>query len=188
MARLLVIGSPRSGTRSVAARLREAGLRIGHEKMLRDGTVSGLWTVDDFLYPGAHSKDRPSKHTFDITVHLVRHPLATIASLAALDKPHFWHWTQVHTGRSVETHGKLVYAAHFWSIWNQLARLRFPNLTWRIEDADEWWPETARLFDLDAAVPMSRIGHSEHETLRWSDLGSAEETVRKEAALYGYKE
>lgn len=138
--------------------------------MLRDGTVSGLFVVDDWLYPGAHADDRPSRHEFDKIVHLVRHPLATIASLAALHRPHFWHWTQVHTGRSYERDGPLRYAAHFWALWNARIRAQLPDELWRLEDRR----------------PAHHIGTSEHPALAWSDLGDAEEAVRKEAIHYGY--
>jgi hypothetical protein len=188
MARLLVIGSPRSGTRSVAALLRGAGLRVGHESMLRDGTVSSLWVVDDFLYPGAHVGDRPSRHAFDVTAHLVRHPLQTIASLAEMNRPHFWHWTQVHTGRSYENDGPLLYAAYFWATWCRRARAHAPVVTWRIEDIEKWWPRAAKILELNADVEIPRIGESQHASIGWSDLGEAQEAVKKEAALYGYME
>jgi hypothetical protein len=189
MARLLVIGAPRSGTRSVTALFRGAGLRVGHERMLSEGTVSCLFVVDDFLYPSSgHSGDRPSKHTFDVTAHLVRHPLKAIASMASMNRPPFWHWTQVHTGRSYEADGPLVYAAHFWAIWNEKARAQMPNVTWRLEDIARWWPVAAASFGLNATQSIPHEGSSEHATIEWSDLGSAREAVAKEAALYGYEE
>lgn len=172
MARILVMASPRSGTRSVAELLRGSGLRVGHEKMLRDGTVSSLFAVDDFLYPGAHAHDRPSKHRFDEVVQLVRHPLLCIASLASMNRPHFWHWTQVHTKRSYEADGPLLYAAHFWAIWNEKIRAQMPQSVWKLE--------------LLKAAP--HVGKSEHGSIGWRDLGTAEEAVRKEALHYGYED
>lgn len=151
--------------------------------MLRDGTVSGLFTVDDFVYPpGGHVGDRVSNHKFDKVLHLVRHPLGTIASLLRLDRPHFWHWTQYHTGLSYDELGKLEYAAHFWVKWTKLADKHTSNVV-RLEDINDWWPKLASELGVECG-PIPHIGASGAKRLSWDALkGTA---VREHARRYGY--
>jgi hypothetical protein len=144
-----------------------------------------LFTVDDFLYPGAHAAERPSTVRWDHVWHLVRHPLPTIASLAEMNRPHFWHWTQVHTGRSYEEDGPARYAAHFWCDWNRRAEDRADCML-RLEDISEWWPKKAMELGLDESVEIPHEGESKHETLLWGDIRDVPE-VAQLAARYGYE-
>jgi hypothetical protein len=52
---LLILGHPRCGSASLAMALRNAGLELGHERLLRDGMVS-WWHV------GFYQKDRTGYH------------------------------------------------------------------------------------------------------------------------------
>jgi hypothetical protein len=82
--RLLVVGMPRGGTLYSSTVLRELlGLRIGHESNRgRDGMCGMAYAV---CHPVAghlcNVRGRPSVKNFECVVHVVRHPLRTIASL-----------------------------------------------------------------------------------------------------------
>lgn len=81
----LVTGVGRSGTHTVSALFRAAGLELPHEKIGRDGSVSWVYAVDGSKVPRMvqckHNWLRPAKVLFQNVVHLSRCPIKTISSL-----------------------------------------------------------------------------------------------------------
>lgn len=182
---LLITGCPRSGTRYLASLLRAAGIRAFHERMGRDGTVNAAFAVDDFWYPG-NNPDRPSRVRFDHVFHVVRHPLFCIASMASMNNPRFWHWTQLHTGLCFEDYeSPLQHAARFWVKWNELVEKLSPQ--WRFKIESDFWPELCDRLGLgERELPEVDKHRSQHGSLAWADLGDAERGVREMAERYGY--
>lgn len=140
MPRLLITGPPRSGTRWIALALRSAGLRVGHERLLRDGMVSSLAAVDDFYYvnqvvPATSSLD------FDHVWLQTRDPLLAIPSIAKALRIDFWRWQEKHTHVPGDLEPRLLRAMLFWTSWIPKARSRHPEWQYRLEDASRLWPE-----------------------------------------------
>jgi hypothetical protein len=148
-----------------------------------------LFVVDDFLYPNGLMAERRSAFEFDHIFHQVRHPLATIASCIEHmgRKPHFWHWTQVHTGLRLEAEGRLSYAAKFWLAWQERMEKQRPE--WRFHVESDFWPELCdRLKMTDIPhLPVADRKASEHADLCWDDLGVLEDPIRAVAFRYGYE-
>lgn len=94
---LLVIGTGRCGTTWLDKALNVSGIETGHECVRNRGAVSQYFHTDHDWYPfipwatnypgrKAHLGERRSDFQFDITIHLVRHPLLTEASMRGI----FW--------------------------------------------------------------------------------------------------
>lgn len=186
--RILVIGCPRSGTRYTAEVLRQMGVKVEHERMGRDGTVSSWFTVDDYYYPRAHG-GRRADFEFDCVVHQVRHPLDVIGSLETAMNPAWWHWQQAHTGISKESDYP---GARFWLAWNEMCEQQPTDLAYRVEAMDEAWVGLSwLLFGEVRSLPsvskeMGRLRRPNRKTPSWDDLGPYAEDVKKKAAEYGY--
>jgi hypothetical protein len=140
---LFVTGCARSGTLYVAKALRELGLRVGHEYVDVDGTVSHIFASGSIEYPVVTNKwpegrcihvgEHPSQFVFERTYHLMRHPLKVIDSL---------RWTGVSSSslRAAGMHvppgdAKLTRAVRYWYGWNKLCE-KLTDQRVRIEDID----------------------------------------------------
>lgn len=80
----LVTGVGRSGTHTVSALFRGAGLSLPHEKVGRDGSVSWIYAVDAAKVPRAPNDCNwlyPAGVLFRNVIHLSRCPMKTISSL-----------------------------------------------------------------------------------------------------------
>lgn len=138
---LFVTGCARSGTLHVTKALRELGVRVGHEYVDVDGTVSHFFAsgslkyhYDKKKYPLGrciHVGEHPSQFVFDRTYHLVRHPLKVIDSL---------RWTGVSSsalracGLEVpHWDARLTRAVRYWYGWNKLCETLTDQKV-RIED------------------------------------------------------
>lgn len=185
---ILVIGCPRSGTRYTNEVLRQMGLKVEHEKMGRDGTVSSWFAVDDYYYPRAHGGRRADFH-FDLVVHQVRHPLDVIGSLETAMNPAWWHWQQAHTGISKESEYP---GSRFWLAWNERCEAQPTDLSLRVEAMEDAWPTLSELlFGEERPLPnvspeTGRLRRPNRRAPSWDDLGPYAEPVRKKAAEYGY--
>lgn len=116
--RLLVVGSPRSGTRFFAGWLQDLGMRVKHESMGQDGTVDSTFTVPRTTAdPDSWSKAGLYQYRFDKVVHLVRSPLRVIESLARELPPSWWRWQEIHTGIAVEGERPTFDEVARWWLW-----------------------------------------------------------------------
>jgi len=192
----LITGAPRSGTRFLAAALTSYGAELGvsHEMMGRHGMVSSLAAVDDFFYLGKNVK-RTSELGIVATLHMVRHPLKTIASLAHNMGDHFWHWQQWHTSVPGDLQPVLQRCAMFWSRWQRIVEERSPEWRFRLEDIDTVWPEVLDRLGLPQGQRQA-VSADFHRTgaapLSWVALKSAcapDEYARvvERAHAYGYE-
>ncbi len=206
--KLLVLASPRSGTKFMSKVLQTSGVKIGHEMFKPDGTVGMFFAVEDVWYPGKHwvtddeQKQRRSDFEFEQVWHFVRDPRKVIASLSS---PFFaraiWAWQERHTGISCGLYPKKLRAMQFWVAWNELIERNKPDFFFRIEDIDKAWPEICVWLDIEGvqtvpAVPRDygTIGTGQQAVvpMSWDEMKSIDnetyECVREMATRYGYEE
>lgn len=192
---LLVIGCPRSGTRSFARMLQNAGVRVGHERVGIHGTVSSYFAVDDDYYQGPHqaTRDRLSAFRFEHLWHIVRDPLATISSISFGMPPSWWDWQRRHTWIDREKIGALGAACEFVLKWTDICEKANPEWVVRIEDWKEKWPEVARRLGIEVEpLPDFSKANALHPKpkLTYDILSEREpvyvERIRKLASRYGY--
>lgn len=194
---LLVIGCPRSGTRSFARMLQNAGVRVGHERVGIHGTVSSYFAVDDDWYQGPHetTKDRLRDFTFEQRWLLVRNPLEVISSISFGMPDAWWDWQRRHTWIDKAKLGSLAAACEFVLDWVVRCEKSKPDWTVRIEDWKEKWPEVAeRLGIAVEPLPDFSKANALHPKPRLSwDLVKSEHVkaydgLRALASRYGYEE
>jgi len=135
--KLLVTGCGRSGSLYTAEVWRSLGLDIRHERpigphgsMGRDGAASWFMAVDDTNPPFGPGT---TGYQFEFVLHVVRHPLKVIASVAqfilqkGVPSPEYIEKHAPRTRltfeeRALEPKQQLILrAARYWYHWNQLA-------------------------------------------------------------------
>jgi hypothetical protein len=126
--KLLVTGCGRSGTQFTASLLERLGVRIGHEKMRRDGIASWCMAVDAESVPWGEPRAR---FAFEHVFHQIRHPLDVIASTATL-RTSSWEFICTHTPCEL-SEPLLVRSAKYWLYWNREAEA-IATLSFRIEN------------------------------------------------------
>lgn len=171
--RLLVVGSPRSGTQFATIFLNKLGLRVRHERMGADGTVNAAWLanrlVDDSLLR-VHGRQH---FEFDKIVHLVRHPYPTISSLTCEMHSAFWRWQFRHTGIEIDTED-ISTVAEFWLFWTD-GCTKLADSTIRMEDI-------AHLGE-----PANQGHRPRFQVAREDFTGELQATLDARLAQYGYK-
>lgn len=184
----LITGCGRSGTKYMARVLRAAGLDVGHETLGADGVVSSIWAVEDEYYPAYHHQGpRPE---FDVVLHQVREPLATIGSLTTA-LPGSWKWNARHVPIVVEEHSVLDMAIMYWYWWNHLCQM-VSDYRYRIENLEQEWYTLQQLIgftgELDRSIPKT-VNSRRHRIVTWDDVKRAQPhlPVKNLAARYGYE-
>jgi hypothetical protein len=182
----LITGCGRSGTKYTAKVLQKAGLDVQHEKPGRDGTVSSVWAVEDTWYPGYHAQKRPE---FDLILHQVREPLATIGSLTTALQGS-WNWNARHIPIDPKA-PSLIKAARYWYYWNlkieEIAQHRY-----RVEDMKDEWEFLCMLLGCNCRLPnvSKKTNSREHIRVNWLRLSQAVPDIYTElrtmSERYGY--
>ena len=128
--RLLLTGCARSGTTYMSVVLRRCGFDITHEKRMGDdGICSWLFASESSAPPWGPV---PDDFRFDHTIHLVRHPLSAIPSIATLSRE---SWEYVASVLPLNpSDPPLLKAARYWLHWNALVEERGGARLVRIED------------------------------------------------------
>ncbi len=164
---LRIIGTGRCGTTFMCREAQKAGLRIGHDKLGQDG-VSGLaWCDPD---PKRCKTDTLPLGSYRLTVHLVRHPLPCIASIAYTGMlVNFWEWIRQRLELPADP---LLRAMRYWLEWN----LRCEPL------ADS----RIRIEDMGGKPMLAR----DHKAVSWNELYGADRQmasrIEQQATGYGY--
>jgi hypothetical protein len=170
--RLLVIGSPRSGTGYFTRVLNAWGMRVCHERMGEDGIVNCTWLMrrfdDDPLMIG---KGR-QHYQFEKIIHLVRNPLKCIDSLNRDLSRQFWDWQILHSGIEVVPGCMETYAA-FWLYWT--------------DGCERGSDERVRLEDIQHLGQRRNQGMSQPRDLKLEHLGSMADEVEHRMMMYGYE-
>lgn len=193
---VLILACPRSGTRWMAEVLRQTGLAIRHEGMGGAGTIGPQYAVDDYWYGAKYKGDVRSNYCFARTLHQVRHPLPTIASLAADLPEAFWHWQEKHTGIGWQP-DPILRAARFWCAWTRLIRRNPITYTYRIENIERVWPELCGILQLPGKRPLPEVSQATAHRrmprrLAWEEIKDQDRQLyadlRTMAGRLGYRE
>lgn len=195
---ILVTGSPRSGTKSMAKMLRSTGLDVKHEKLGADGTSSCFYFIENsYPYPyirkGVRAHDGDTKFSrkqkWDTVIHVVRNPLSCISSMKSIVGKAHQEWLH-DVGLVTEDHKtKLSWCMEAWLMQNQFIDRMFPSATLlQIENAVRHWP--FRTLPMEATLNRSS-GNRKAVALSRNDLFDADEKLARQivtlAKRYGYR-
>lgn len=162
-----------------------------------------MLAVDDWFYPNQYvfHGQRRSVLRPDLVWHVVRHPLAVVASISGFDSeginPAWWAWQERHTGISPErpwplltVDEKIALAARFYIAWNERIE-NDPAVSFRFRvEALPLGEMAERLgLELPDRISVPPLGARRAAgRLQWNQLGEGEEPLRKIAKRYGYEE
>jgi hypothetical protein len=149
--KILCIGHPRTGTRTITNYLNQIGYNIKHEKMGFDGTSSWMLAVDDNNYPWGNIKNRNIFH-FDKIIHVVRDPFQAIPSIILENKysPYnkSYNFRKKHIKKilnidlpntnagKIDFKKDLEIAIKTYLYWNKICEMNNPTLICKIEDTN----------------------------------------------------
>ena len=157
----------------MALLLQAYGLDVGHETMGARGISSFALAVT--AEDGAWGPTR-QRYRFARVIHLVREPVATIASFAAMsEKPFAYFRRFIYLPADLAT---LERSAMAWIGWNRLVATQDPDARIRVEDAAAVLPGLLRRWKLSdgslrGALPAGDTNARPHAALCWDDLRSA---------------
>lgn len=143
--KLVLIGHPRCGSRSLAQYLTTAGLTINHERLGQDGVCS--WWLASRRKAGSNSfiigaKDTKTIIIPELVCHFIRNPLEAIPSIvienefSERNNNSFKHRREIINRKynvDLANHDPLTAATLSYVYWNKLAEEAMPDLTVRIE-------------------------------------------------------
>ena len=191
---ILITGTPRSGTHYTAALLQALGLKIHHEKLDSDGTVS--WkhiSKGTFYMPERKRTTEIFDPGFTCIIHQVRHPLKSISSMQTL---RHCSWEFMARTVEIDLNAPLpIRAMQAWLGWNRLISQR---AEWRfqIEELPDVFDSLLARLKLPQA-PLPLLSHHSKESrtnryhlLTWGNLLHADKGITHEVAElareYGY--
>jgi len=190
--RILITGSPRSGTQYISRALQYVGVLARHERIGVDGIVSCLFCVEDFHYIVKIPHPRLSECSFENIYHLVRDPRDVIPSIVMNIRDDFWHWQEKHTGIPGDLMPATERSSMFWNTWNQIIEDRFPQAKRiRLEDIHSEWKGILNSLGVEYQDPIDvHPSQTEHERLSYDQIEnvSLRSSVMKRAYRYGYTE
>jgi hypothetical protein len=170
--RLLVIGTPRSGTHFFTKLMQGFGMRVQHERMGEDGTVNCAWLAMRMPNDPVIKVTGRQNYDFDRIIHLIRHPLPTIASMSHALHGVFWEWQEIHSNLHIHDTTDLEKLAAFWLFWTDGCK-HLCDTAIRLEDIAHLGPPVAE----------SKI----KKQITLTDLGCMGGEVSNRMADYGYK-
>lgn len=121
--KILVTGCGRSGTSFMAKVLNEAGLRIGHERILEDGSVD--WRAAAKL---------KNENVAALILHQTRNPVHFLRSMPTITNGS-WELIYKNT-RAKHSNSILVKSVIYWIDWNEMI-FQYSDHTYRIEDFED---------------------------------------------------
>lgn len=149
--RLLVTGTGRCGTKSLARALQLTGHDMPHERTGADGTVSHWFALDADWYPilinspigCAHVGERRSDFVFEHVVHLVRHPVECINSMVAVFPriDYLWYFEHNLLSPDAMRRPRLFRCIDLYYQVNRAVEALVPEVRYRLEDIQNWYPE-----------------------------------------------
>lgn len=191
---IILTGCGRSGTTFSSKWLTEAGLKIGHERLLKDG-ISSWFLVSSkknvLLGPSLYDL----RHFKKSIIHQVRNPLNAIASMQA--SGHLsWKFLANEIPINYSEDSKILMAMKYYYYWNlkaeEIADVRI--------QAEKFTAEIipflqSRNISLPKGVPAldqkSKVNTRSHNTLTWDDLINADsdlaQKIKDLGIRYGYE-
>lgn len=192
---LCIIGCGRSGTNFSNQYFENLGLKIGHEKLKKNG-ISSWCLVPNTTERLWGPSWQDIKHFDKSVFHQVRHPLKVISSLQTITTK---SWDFISKFIPIKKQDCLILKAmKYWYYWNLLAEKK-AIYTYKVEDIDK---ELDKIFQVasfkmpedknDILKKISRkVNTRKHSSLTWKDLEKEDkELTRKIKSLakrYGYK-
>lgn len=131
--KILGLGHPRTGTGYTHTILNSWGLKVGHEKMQRDGIVA--WQLVDPIGPWPFMKEikEGDVYAYDFIIYNVRDPKTSIPSIVFSETKSEEH-RRVKFGIDNTIENRVEYAITSILEFDKLIRKRKPKFTYRIED------------------------------------------------------
>lgn len=201
--KVLFTGTGRCGTQYISNLFTANGIDIGHELVGVDGVASHFFAYDadwhwfamgqpvGYIHLGEHRSD----YTFENIIHVVREPLACIASIKDFFHDCDWVWFEAQGAPSWVKPHSLLSAMYAYVAMNEKAETQ-ATLTIRIEDIDIEFPSLAEgLFNIKPntlRVPRANQSPTRPQQLTWEDLEQTSKNltfqIRELSRRYGYGE
>ena len=209
--KVLILGSGRCGTTSLALNLQKLGLDVQDERMGRDGTA-GLWFIpgDSDWYPWwpwdptrCYPDCRRSDFKFNVILHVVRDPREVIPAMGKVFPGLIWEWLEDNDVLPVRRprYSQLERCAMAWLRLNELAEGE-ADYRFRIEDTETprvqnklrellGLPSLKKLPWPGIVAANKHTGYRQYEPLNWNELTAKNPRlstlVQSKARMYGYK-
>ena len=131
--RVQVLGSPRGGTRCLAALFHSAGWKVGHEEILEDGISSWQWAVRSPWVPWGDARgDHPRAENL---IHVLRDPRTAIPSIVNITaRSEHWRSQWVFVPPNAHPFERAVFS---YVGWHALIRARGPDYVTKLETAED---------------------------------------------------
>lgn len=201
---LLVLGTGRCGTTTIANVFQKMGLDLQRERVGAYGTSSLFFTVDSDWHPRwtweerCHIGERRSDYIFEHIFHIVRNPVKTIPSMGAVFPGLMYEFFEDNEIIPIGIKSQLLRCAHAYYNLNILSEEQ-AELRFRVEDLSEkkLQKEIVRILGLDRfsnlpPIPISNkaSGYRKRDPLDWSKLDALDHTlcgkIQSMATRYGY--
>jgi hypothetical protein len=194
--KIIITGCGRSATQFTSKLFNELGVKIGHERLERNGIVS--WTLvpdtNNNIWGPSYNSIKCAKMPI---VHQVRDPLAVISStMRVFSKNKSWKFIGQFIP-IIEQDPVIIKAMKYWYYWNLIAEKKSIH-SYRVENIEN---ELDKLIDIggfkikaDKDIVLRSISkntHSrEHLSLSWDDLRKTDIFLTKKilemSKRYGY--
>lgn len=159
--KLLVLGTGRCGTMFTAHAMRVAGVKLLHEKVGEDGTVSHYFVTDSDWYPMApwqkkeqkkHVGERRDDFVFNNIFHIVRNPLRVIPSMTKIFGSVTWCFYEENGLIPTGIKDPILRAMHLWLNHNTEA-MKQATITFQVEKYEQVWPTLMKKLGMDVPYP-----------------------------------
>lgn len=195
--KIIITGCGRSATQFTSKLFNELGVKLGHERLERNGIVS--WTLAPDTYTKVWGPSFNSiKHAKMPIVHQVRHPLDVISStITVFSDKKSWDFISQFIP-IMEYEPPILKAMKYWFYWNILAEKKSIH-SYRVENIENELDTLIKIggfkIKADKASVLRSIStatHSrKHSNLSWEDLKKEDivltEKIIELSKKYGYK-
>jgi len=184
--RVLITGVGRSGSTAVNKAFQTASFKSKLEQ--HDKEVSVGWPFaryqeypikDGFNNQWHNYNNRHKDELFDIVIHLVRHPLDTIASWTTMSKNPSVDYVIHITPEIDKSMHKLQISMIHWYNWNSIVE-KYADRLWNIETLDiksecfDLWENDDRCSQIHLTP---KVNSRQHLKYSWNDLSSIDENL-----------
>lgn len=194
--KIAIIGCGRSGTKYVSKLFNSIGIKIGHERLEKNGIAS--WTLVPYtnveVWGPSFYKIRAMG--FPI-VHQVRNPLKVISSVTTVfsDKK-TWDFISEHI--PIDNSETIIHKAmKYWYYWNLMAEKK-AKYTYKVEDIEAHFNDLLRIGKFEVNTDISsifttvstKVNSRKHNEISWNDLQKEDyelsQKIYELSSHYGY--
>ena len=190
---LVITGCGRSGTTYSAEFLSTLGLRIGHERLRRDGIASWYLASAQATVPFGPSMRQIGSLDM-LVVHQVRDPIQAIASAQVIGRPS-WEFLAEEIPIDLDGDSRLLMAMKYYYYWNlkasNLAKIRV-----RVEEFQSDIRPVLLEFEVEAeqktkTLPSKSTNARAHSSVSWRRMEAEDwrlcKKIRAMSRDYGYE-